>query len=125
YSDEWRKEHGLPTREQELRIPEGLSPRGREAAEIILKRLREFKHDITSGGCTTFYTPEAWKKRGEEYGLGGCLIVVYDGGEVLPHMSLDGYAYPLVEKMDALLQAAGFHKEECTRWYAAIYDDRA
>jgi hypothetical protein len=121
----------------DLDMPEGLSDKGQEAHEIIVAFLRE--HELThTGGCTAFYAPADWRKRGEEYGHKGELVVVYDGGDLRPVFSMDAAydldcmiyqetgkpsttPYSLYEGMTAKLRAAGLYFEECTSWYCAIY----
>lgn len=102
--------------------PEGLSPAGERAYEAIMKVLRA--HEATeTGGCTSFYSPEQWKDRGEEYGRNAELIVVYDGGDLGQFFSL-GHSYPsykTYEVMRKALETAGLYFEECTGWYAAVY----
>lgn len=105
-----------------LAIPEGIGPRGREAAETILRRLKQIDPDVYTGGCKTFYSPEEWAARGEKYGHASVLVVVYDGGEVRPHFSMDAEDYQLVDAMQAALAEHGLYAEECTCWYAAIYN---
>jgi len=120
-----------------LDMPEGLSAKGKKAHAIIVEFLKA--HELThTGGCTAFYSPTAWRTRGEEYGKKSELIVVYDGGDLRPAFSMDAAynldceiyqetgkpsatPYTLYEGMQAKLRAAGFHVEECTGWYAAVY----
>ena len=73
------------------------------------------------GGCRTFYSPEAWRERGERYGRESCLIVVHDGGD---YAYAFNYAYgdsKLMEAMREALNAEGYYAEACTGWYTAIY----
>ena len=121
----------------DLDKPADLSAKGKRAHAIIVEFL--LAHGLTdTGGCTAFYSPSAWRARGEEYGKQSELIVVYDGGALRPVFNMDAaydldcaiYAefgkpsttpYSLYEGMTAKLRAAGFHVEECTGWYAAVY----
>ncbi len=102
--------------------PANLSPQGDKAYDTILAFLRQ-KGALETGGCKSFYSPEEWKARGEQYGRDSLLIVVYDGGDLPPYFSLDHSAptYKRFEEMTAALEAAGFWWEECTGWYSAIY----
>lgn len=88
--------------------------------KLILKVARETFPDFSTGGCTPFYTSEAWAARGEDYGTKSKLVVVYDGGELRPFFSLDE-GYTLYEKMRKALDEAGYWVEQCTGWYSAIY----
>lgn len=111
--------------------PPNLGELGKKAREIILAVAG--KYELTnSGGCKTFYSPAEWEERGEEYGQGSELIVVYDGGDFRNFFSMDAcYAiarpgincYAFYEEMQAALNAVGLHFEECTGWFAAIYKD--
>jgi hypothetical protein len=107
--------------ESDFNIPTGLSRSGRRAALAIVKKVQAlFGPDSSGGGCTAFYTPKAWKERGEEYGLTAELIVVYDGGDL--HHFFGSYAEP--EWQDAMvdvLNELGLWHEPCTGWYCAIY----
>ena len=105
-----------------LEMPEGLCHCGKAAAQTIVNLLK--KEDSTyTGGCRAFYSPKEWADRGELYGLGSVLIVVYDGGEVGPYFSLD-HSYPTYAqhtKMFKALDKAGFYPEEACTWYAAVH----
>ena len=104
----------------DLAIPDGLSPLGRRAAEVIKAVLKE--HETTyTGGCKAFYAPTQWRERGEEYGLGSELIVVYDGGDLRPFFSTDEGAWSLLDVMNERLGEIGAYAEACTAWYSAIY----
>lgn len=121
-TDEWRRAHDLPTRDEELAIPEGLSPEGQKAAETIVAFATEkLGERPETGGCTTFYTPQQWRDRKEEYGLNSELIVVYDGGDIGPFFNYDYECYKLVDGMIDALDPVGVYPEPCTGWYTAIY----
>jgi hypothetical protein len=130
--------HALPDFAQ----PPGLCADGVKAWETITKFLIK-RHITYTGGCTTFYSPEQWKARDEEYGTRGVLIVVYDGGEVRPVFNMDAaYAqdfeiraamqefkeplgkfkpYEALEAMQDELKKVGLYSDECTGWYSAVY----
>ena len=115
----------LETGDTNNSMPVDLSPEGVKAYETVMKVLTEHGA-LYTGGCKTFYAPSDWKRRGEKYGQGATLIVVYDGGDVGQFFSLDK-AYPSYKThttMTEALKAAGFFVEECTGWYAAIYVDK-
>ena len=119
-----------------LAMPNGLSDIAKKAHAIIVDYLKE--HGISyTGGCTAFYSPAYWSARGEDYGRGSELIVVYDGGDHRRAFSMDAaydadceaYAatgkrrspYALYEGMQAKLLEAGLFFEEATGWYGAVY----
>lgn len=134
--------------DKNLNKPEGLSPAGVRAYDAIMTHLRSVRvNDLSTGGCKAFYSPEEWIARGEEYGKNSMLIVVYDGGDLRPFFNMDSaydlgasYAdfctaeghrvakdynpYATVENMQAALIRAGFFVEECTGWYAAVYENK-
>lgn len=107
-----------------LRIPTGLSRRGRNAAMAILRLLQEqaIEGKIETGGCRLFYSPAEWKERGEDYGTKASLIVVYDGGDAYHYFSFNTEAVSYLDKMTAALKAVGVHSEACTGWYTGIYE---
>jgi hypothetical protein len=75
-----------------------------------------------------FYTPAAWRERGEEYGLTAVAIVVHDGSPYARHFNP---AYHDWQALDAMIVALGdlrtpeaprgYWSEPCTSWYTAIY----
>jgi len=102
----------------DLELPAGLSREGTKAWRTICAYLR--KHDLTyTGGCKTFYSPAEWRARGEEYGRNAHLIIVYDGGAVRHAATIEGRHN---EGLIDALAAIGLFVEECTCWYAAVYD---
>lgn len=105
-------------------IPNGLSKKGREAADTILAFCREHEILLETGGCKVFYSPREWQKRREDYGLKSELIVVYDGGCHRHALCLDAaaeFGYTLYEALNERLRTIGVYMEECTGWYGAIY----
>jgi hypothetical protein len=108
-----------------LEQPEGLSGAGKKAYRAIIKQLE--KNGLTdSGGCKTFYSPQEWSARGEEYGKGAALIVVYDGGDIRYFFNSDTaleYGWSLIDGMQKALDAKDLWAEACTGWYSAIYAD--
>lgn len=104
----------------DLALPEGLSREGQAAWEAIVTVLQA--HDCTfTGGGTAFYSPAAWRRRGEEYGLNSLLIVVYDGGDVRD--GFDPYERPGQVHSDvvAALRGLGLYFECCTHWYSSVH----
>jgi hypothetical protein len=103
-------------------IPEGLSELGQRAARAIVAYARHiFGPDSSGGGCRAFYTPQEWRDRGEQYGLGSELIVVYDGGDLYQLLNMDAGNWSIYDEMDTRLRKQGVYAEECTCWYGAIY----
>jgi len=100
------------------KMPENLSDAGKTAYEIIMGVMG----DVETGGCITFYSPEQWKERKEEYGTRSELIICYDGGDVGKYFSYDEYNYTLIDKMSDALEKAGLYSEQCTCWYSAVYN---
>lgn len=103
-----------------LRIPTELSPEGVKAWKAITALLL-CEEAIYTGGCTAFYSPTAWNRRGEKYGSDSVLIVCHDGGELGRYFSYDDYDYDAIARMDFALENVGLWAEACTRWYTAIY----
>lgn len=102
-------------------IPEGLCRAALKAAHA----LRDFclQHDLTfTGGCRVFYSPAEWQARGESYGTHSLLVCVYDGAACRRALSLAGEDYPMVEAFAQVLDDLDLYVEECTGWYAAIYN---
>lgn len=103
--------------------PRSLSKEGNAAYKTIMRVLNEH-NCLETGGCKTFYSPKEWRARGEPYGRNSELIVVYDGGAVMPffngNVAYEG-GWTLMEEMNAALKKVGLYAEECTGWYAAIY----
>lgn len=115
---------------------------GQHAYHTIKKHLRDFK-DMETGGCKAFYSPKEWEDKGEKYGKGCVLIVVYDGGDLRPYFNMDACyeghhmlcefltgmgkdishlkPYDMYENLRESLRKEGFFVEECTGWYSAVY----
>lgn len=123
----------MSTEAETMQMPEGLSPQGQKAYEAIMDHLR--KNNATdTGGCKAFYSPQEWKDRGEKYGNGSVLVVVYDGGDHRRFFNLDSAfiwnpitgqdqaCYEWTEGMNEALSEAGLYYEECTGWFCAIYE---
>lgn len=122
---EWenRKAERAAMSEASLKMPAGLSAKGKAAHAAIMEVLRANELADT-GGCPAFYSPAEWRERGEKYGRESELVVVYDGGDLLHFFNSDS-AYEskwvFSEKMRERLAKEGLYYEECTGWYAAIY----
>lgn len=113
---------------EDLNRPKNLSPLGKRAHKVIVEVLR--RHGMTyTGGCKAFWSPQEWKDRGESYGLLSELVVVYDGGDLVPFFCPEEDvlrervpAHVLYERMREALEAVGLYWEQCTCWYSAIYE---
>jgi uncharacterized protein (TIGR02996 family) len=104
-----------------LAIPPELSPRGKEAAQLILDFL--LAEGLTGTcGCQAFYSSQQWKERGEEFGPDSLLILVYDGGDIDTCMDPLKGQHELVDRFQQHLERNGFVIEPCTHWYSAIYE---
>jgi hypothetical protein len=101
--------------------PEGLSAKGKKAMKVILKVAKECGMFYT-GGCTPFYSPKEWKERGERYGTESLLIACHDGGDLEAFFNTYEAVGSFVERLRAALEAEGMYFENCTGWYAAIYE---
>lgn len=104
----------------EWRIPDGLSPLGKKAAEATHQFFVD--NDITfhgGGGC--FYTPQEWAERGEEYGLDSVLVITHDGGSHAAAFNYDYDRSDLMENLREKLAGVGVYVEQCTSWYSAIH----
>ena len=103
--------------------PEGLSPRGNKAYEIICRFLEA--HDLAfTGGCRLFYSPAEWRERGESYCGNSELVIVYDGAEAKYALSLDGLRYDIHELLRSELGDVDLFTEEGTHWYSGVYPVR-
>jgi hypothetical protein len=69
----------------------------------------------------TFYTPDEWKERREQYGQNSELIIVHDGGPFAPYCNWDYEQYNRIEELQAALANIGYYLEGCTCWYSAVY----
>lgn len=107
----------------DFEIPKGLSKVGRKAAHAIRRKVRAaFGKDSDGGGCRAFYTPKEWvEEKGNDYGVGSELIVVYDGGDLHPFFEFEGGNSSLIDSMTAELEKVGVWSENCTSWYSAVY----
>ena len=104
-----------------IAIPTGLSRKGREAATLILRHMKANGFEST-GGCRLFYSPKEWEERGEPYGQGGLLVVVYDGGDARPFF--EGYEtrWAYSEPLREALAKIGVYTEAGTHWHSTVYE---
>jgi hypothetical protein len=103
-----------------IAIPTDLTWYGRRAAATIFACLRRHRSTWT-GGCRAFYSPASWEARGERYGQGSLLLVVYDGSALADFFRLGDHA-KRYDAMHKALERIGLYSQECTGWYSAIYE---
>jgi len=107
-------------KDEEWGLPE--NPKRRKVAEAFKAAAIEVWGRLpNTGGCQTFYTPEEWAERGEQYGLNSELIICHDGGEVSNLVSYDAEDYQKIDEMISALNKRGYWVEQCTCWYSAVY----
>ena len=121
-------------------MPNDLDESGKKVYQIIKTFLQDFK-DLETGGCQSFYSPKEWISKGESYGANAKLIICYDGSDLRSYFNMDACydihcmlvealgempkrnPYHSYEALQEALRKEGFHFEECTGWYAAVYQD--
>lgn len=70
----------------------------------------------------TFYTPEEWKTRGEEYcNRNAALVVAYNGGDAGQYFNYDYCRYAALEGLNKALNAVGYFFEDATGRYGGVY----
>jgi hypothetical protein len=105
----------------EFAKPEGLSEDGQRAWQVIASVLREENAFHVGTHQRVMFSPDEWKKRGEEGPLGAELMVIHEDGDHAPFFNLNYHGHLLHAKMDLALRRAGFYAESQTNWYSAIY----
>jgi hypothetical protein len=105
-------------------LPEDLFADGKAAAAVIMDFLQS-RDLLHAGGQRVFWSPGAWKARGEQYGHNALLIVCHDGGDHALAFNEDYEHYRTCADMVAALARAGFYHEPCTGWYTAVYNKEA
>lgn len=104
----------------ELGLPEG--EKAKKAAIAVLEAaVAVMGRCPYTGGCHTFYSPEEWKERKEEYGLNSHVLLVHDGGDFACLCNPDYEYYELYDMFLEELKKRGYYYEPCTCWYAAVY----
>lgn len=109
-------------RKEPFNKPEGLSPDGERAYEIIIKHLKENTpgQEIVAE-LQVFWGPKDYDG---QYGKDSCLIVMYDGLNTVGKffsLDIDYPHYKNHEPMRQALETAGFYADECTGYYSAVY----
>jgi len=89
----------------------------------VVELIRHFAHANHLGfaECRVFYSPQEWAERGELYGTGSLLVVVYDGASIGDAIEYDRCNYGLIKKLADELSEYGMFITPCTCWYAAIH----
>lgn len=95
-----------------------LTPAQRKIAEVILSVLPP---DPKGSGANAFWSPKAWKERGEQYGINAELVLVHESSDLAPYCNFDYQQYDKMDKMVEALQKIGVYVEACTGWYSAVY----
>jgi hypothetical protein len=98
-----------------------LNAKQKSIAKIFMKVAKKYVDEPSGGGCKTFYTPDEWKARGEDYGTESELVVVYDGGDFHSICNTGMGFYTAHESLQEELDKAGYFFEQCTGWYGAVY----
>lgn len=94
----------------------------RKLADAIVGWLTTYLGEAPDGGgCTAFYSPAAWRKRGETYGGDSALVLVHDGGDLSPFCSWIHGNYKAMDAFQAFLKSQNYYVDPCTGWYSAVY----
>lgn len=98
-----------------------LNDKQKSIVDIFVKVAKEFTGEV-SAELKTFWTPEEWKDKGEDYGTESELVVCYDGLNSFSHIcdTMSG-SISAHEKLQDELFKAGYFFEQCTNWYGAVY----
>jgi len=109
---------------QNLAIPPlgELTPFAARAHGVIVATLKKLKLTHT-GDSPVFYSPVAWRAKGEQYGRESELIAVFDGGDHGAAFSYDHACenYSALETMSEALAEVGAFFEAATTWYGSVY----
>lgn len=98
----------------DLAKPEGLTPLGEKAYDVIMNFL--VKNNLTNtGGCPAFKLAGS-----EEYCKRALLLVVYDGGD-LREAFMEDECYSVNEELDEALKSIGCYFEHGMNWYGGVY----
>ena len=103
---------------------EHLSENQKKIAMAILEgatKIMGSDYELSGGGCKTFYTPDEWIDRDEQYGTESALIIVHDGGDLAPCFNHAYTSWDHMESVCETLDEIGYFAEQCTSWYTAIY----
>jgi len=96
--------------------PPGLDEKGQLACRIIGAFAK--RHQLADDAY--FYSPAQWTLRGEAFGTGSKLIIVYDGSEFASLYNTHYEAEALLEKLQRNLEKHGMFMEQCTVWYSVV-----
>ena len=102
-------------------------PGGRTSAEqkaiiaVIMDVATAHTEEFSTGGCTPFYLPSAWKARGEVYGHDSELVICHDGGDLARFFNMDYEDYDAYELMLNALNKIGYFPEGLHNWCTGVY----
>jgi hypothetical protein len=116
---------GLPVGAEALRLPRGLSRKGRQAAQAVLAAVRTVIRAPDCGGCTAFRSGADWTRRGWGDYRRARLVVIFEGGDLFQLLSYQegtGISRRVRVEMDNRLQALGLWFEDINSWSLAIYE---
>lgn len=100
----------------------GYSHLNRDEQVLIAQTINGlFPEGPYTGGCRTYYSPEEWRGRNEQYGTDSVLIVCHDGGDFASMFNHAYENFDLMEQGRQALAAIGYFAEQCTSWYTAVY----
>lgn len=104
----------------EFAMPERLSAEGQRAWKVITDFLQRRKLTHSGGHDKVFYSPEEWKRRGEEE-VGGELYIIHDGGEHARAISWEAEDEKSREALQTQLRSAGMFMEQITYVTSGVY----
>jgi ADP-ribose pyrophosphatase YjhB (NUDIX family) len=104
----------------EFAAPQGLSPEGERARQIIVQVLRRNGDLDSRGQKHVFYTPEQWALKADEHVKDGVLVVVHDGGSHAPYFHMSYAAELMLSRMDLALRREGFQIYPYAPHYSVI-----
>lgn len=91
-------------------------------ANVIRKLLFEdIGVEASDGGAIqSFYDPEEWAVRGEDWVEGMILVVVHDSGDLSRYFNLDYQCDEAAERMRKSLEQSGYFAEQNTSWFSTV-----
>jgi len=89
--------------------------------DVATAHAKENDYTFSTGGCTPFYLPTAWKARGEVYGHDSKLVVCHDGGDLQSFFNMDYEDYDAYELMLNALNKIGYFPEGLHNWCTGVY----
>lgn len=109
---------GIPP---DFACPDGLSPEGVKAWGTVVRLLQE-KGNLHSGGHThVFYSPAAWRAKGEVYGLDSELVILHDVGSHAAYFNYNYGNHSAIKCMRQALTEQGLYTKVFFDSNAAVY----